>query len=503
MKNESVRDFQKVESCVRQPDAIASPPSLTRILAGALLFVAPLALRASPTDSQPMPNPRPAAVSKLLRNGPILVGGGSNSPDRGAAAEAWDQGSASWPPTGPMAVAREFPVVERFDDGRIFVAGGSTRQGDTALSSAEIFDPASGRWTLLPSMAFARQNAASLLLADGRVAVLGGFDGVLRQSHVEVFDPVTGEWTSFPDMSTPRSGCVAVLLRDQRWLVAGGRSDDGGTISSVEIFDPVARTWASGPSMMVAREFASALLLGDGQVYVTGGESDELGFLIRGAEIFDPTTSIWTLIPGKSGGPIRASSSPNDARLPVAATNLTAPTLTTLTLSTGAKTTLSALVSLDHTILGALPTEYLASENSGFSMATWKPWSPIPTFSLSSGRDTKTVYFKLRNAAGESRTMSNSIFFDPQISIGFFAIAGGKPVTKSLAVTLDHGVVGYSSEFLASENPDFAGAVWQPEADRPAFCLVPGSGTRTVFLKVRQFSIESAVASDTIRYNGK
>nr|WP_207683521.1 toxin TcdB middle/N-terminal domain-containing protein [Desulfonema magnum] len=57
------------------------------------------------------------------------------------------------------------------------------------------------------------------------------------------------------------------------------------------------------------------------------------------------------------------------------------------------------------------PTEYMVSEDKTFADASWKPYAEAPAFTLSSGYGLKTVYFKVRNADGESRAKSDDIEF--------------------------------------------------------------------------------------------
>ena len=51
----------------------------------------------------------------------------------------------------------------------------------------------------------------------------------------------------------------------------------------------------------------------------------------------------------------------------------------------------------------------MASKSSNFSGATWKPYSSAPSFTLSAATGTKTIYFKVKNAAGASNIMNANI----------------------------------------------------------------------------------------------
>ena len=74
--------------------------------------------------------------------------------------------------------------------------------------------------------------------------------------------------------------------------------------------------------------------------------------------------------------------------------------VTSFAINGGAASTTDPEVALDNAATES-PTEYMASEASDFSGATWEPYDTAPSFTLSSGEGgTKTVYFKVRNAAG-------------------------------------------------------------------------------------------------------
>ncbi len=100
-----------------------------------------------------------------------------------------------------------------------------------------------------------------------------------------------------------------------------------------------------------------------------------------------------------------------DARYSVIGFRLAAvPTqVVSFAINGGAATTPDPVVTLDNTATNS-PTEYMASESPDFSGATWQPYVTAPSFTLSSSEGgTKTVYFKVRNAGGESAPVSDAI----------------------------------------------------------------------------------------------
>jgi hypothetical protein len=71
---------------------------------------------------------------------------------------------------------------------------------------------------------------------------------------------------------------------------------------------------------------------------------------------------------------------------------------------------MSQTITLNNTVAGTTPTQYMASESPDFSGAAWLPYSNAPTFTLSSGAGTKIVYFEVKDGSGtESGFVSASI----------------------------------------------------------------------------------------------
>ncbi|MBW7864696.1 MAG: SUMF1/EgtB/PvdO family nonheme iron enzyme, partial [Candidatus Hydrogenedentes bacterium] len=92
---------------------------------------------------------------------------------------------------------------------------------------------------------------------------------------------------------------------------------------------------------------------------------------------------------------------------------ISAPELTTLSLNSGDTATSNPAVTLNNTCAGS-PTQYMASEDPAFTGASWATYGTAPTFTLSIGVGARTVYFKVKNAIGESGVASDSIFLEPQ-----------------------------------------------------------------------------------------
>ena len=83
--------------------------------------------------------------------------------------------------------------------------------------------------------------------------------------------------------------------------------------------------------------------------------------------------------------------------------------MSSFAINSGAVTTTNPVVTLNNTATLS-PTDYMASEASDFSGASWTAYSTGPSFTLSTGAGgEKTVYFKVKNADGESVAVSDTI----------------------------------------------------------------------------------------------
>jgi formylglycine-generating enzyme required for sulfatase activity len=111
---------------------------------------------------------------------------------------------------------------------------------------------------------------------------------------------------------------------------------------------------------------------------------------------------------------------------------------TSFSLAGGGATSTVGIVTLDHAYTGR-PTYYLVSEDAGFAGASWQAWTGLPAYTLSAGDGVKTVYLKLRNAAGEeSAAISDTIVLAaPPVTEGDYLVVdlSGGPSAPSYPVT--------------------------------------------------------------------
>jgi hypothetical protein len=135
-------------------------------------------------------------------------------------------------------------------------------------------------------MSAARTSHTATLLTDGTVLLAGG----LGLSSAEKYDPGTGKFTpATGSLNVPRLGHTATLLKTGKVLITGGEASlVGPPHATAELFDPSTGLFTlTTNNMSIARTGHNAILLSDGKVLITGGES-------VGADLFDPSTGLFT-----------------------------------------------------------------------------------------------------------------------------------------------------------------------------------------------------------------
>lgn len=225
------------------------------------------------------------ATYTLLRNGQILIAGGSNS----AAAFLYDPATNTVNATGSLSLMRRSGCAVLLRDGRVLALGGFNNTL-SSISDASLYDPTPGTWSNAAQLLVARHYHSATLLPDGRVLAVGGTTADGETSMAELYDPAANTWTATGSLAFARSGHTATLLASGKVLVTGG-SFNRAAVAQSELYDPATGTWSAASSLAVARENGTATLLPSGKVLFAGGfnSSGSLTFYAS-AELFDPNS---------------------------------------------------------------------------------------------------------------------------------------------------------------------------------------------------------------------
>jgi len=179
-----------------------------------------------------MAEPRGAHTATALKDGRVLIAGGGSghypSQDVYRSAEIFDPVTGRFTSAGQMTVGRHKHAAILLRNGKVLIVGGSdNRDWHGEYASAEIYDPASGAFKATGAMNTPRfkLTAAVALLSSGRVLVAGG------GPFAELFDETTGSFTKVPgSLGTARFFASATLLPGGKALITGGYAESRGTL---------------------------------------------------------------------------------------------------------------------------------------------------------------------------------------------------------------------------------------------------------------------------------
>jgi hypothetical protein len=228
-------------------------------------------------------------TATLLRNGSVLVAGGStgcDSPCYTASAELYDPETGEFAPTGKMTVPRAEARTAVLRTGEILLVGGAALSDGNSLVTAELYYPATGTFTSIGATHLSDATQI-MVLNDGKALVVGN-------SGTDVYDPSTKRFTSTGGMNAPRSKFGGAMLPDGRVLIAGGQAGGplGTRVTSTQIYDPAKGRFASGPELRERRfKLSKAVVsLRDGRVLIAGGAEQP--------EVYDPRSGIFVPVEG-------------------------------------------------------------------------------------------------------------------------------------------------------------------------------------------------------------
>ncbi|MBI3757782.1 MAG: DUF1929 domain-containing protein [Deltaproteobacteria bacterium] len=262
----------------------------------------------------------------FLADGQLLVTGGHNDEHGSYTADGVGLLSAylykadtnSWTTLPPMNAGRWYPTNTTLGNGEVLVTSGTMDVAYAKNLLSQVWQPANQTWRDLVNAQAQSVNAQALgvdlyprmfLAPDGRVFKAG------PDQDTWFLDPTDGgSWAAGPPSQWGlRSYGTAVMYEPGKILIAGGGNPSNGntplddSTATAEVIDlndanPV---WRSVAPMNFSRRHLNATLLPDGTVLVTGGV-DGPGFnneskAVFAAELWNPVTETWTLLPAMQG----------------------------------------------------------------------------------------------------------------------------------------------------------------------------------------------------------
>ncbi len=228
----------------------------------------------------------PGFTATLLKNGKVLIAGGSNTGGLVYAAELYDPSSGTFSLTGSLNTPRVGHTATLLPNGEVLVAGGVNSAGNY-LTSAELYNPLTGTFTPTGSMQTSREFFTATLLANGEVLAAGGENSNLVfpfLSSAELYNPATGKWSATGSLNTGRYNHTATLLSNGQVLMVGG----GAHLASTELYNPASGTFSVAANLNTGRTDHSTVSLTNGEALTMGGydgSGGNIGYL-SSAELF-------------------------------------------------------------------------------------------------------------------------------------------------------------------------------------------------------------------------
>ena len=246
----------------------------------------------------PMISSHSQHVALALPNGNVFIAGGYS----GASgltltnvAEIYQSTKNAWIPAANMPNAsngypgRAIAAAVELKDGTILVCGGTNSGGD--LGDSLIYNPATNAWTATDPLPFGAvlEGHTATLLRNGLVLVVGGDGGFGETTTAYTYDPSAApgsHWGFAQSLNTDsgRYAHSATLLPNGTVLISGGLRVNplpGATtnaLPSAQYFFPDFEGWSATATFTLgSRSFQTATLAQDGNVYFIGGTNGSIG----------------------------------------------------------------------------------------------------------------------------------------------------------------------------------------------------------------------------------
>ena len=227
----------------------------------------------------------------MTATGQLFVAGGHISDGRGLPdGNSYNPKTSTWTSLPAMSRGRWYPTVTELANGQLVVVAGRDQSGLVA-TVPEIWTGTSWRQLTGAARSFP-YYPRNFLAPNGKVFYAGE-----QQRTVYLNTGGAGSYSKVGDRryGTRDYGAAVMYLPGKILYVGGGRTTATAETIDLNVAAPV---WQWTGSMAYPRRHLNATLLPTGEVLVTGGTSgtsfNEPSMGVRVAEIWNPTTGVWT-----------------------------------------------------------------------------------------------------------------------------------------------------------------------------------------------------------------
>jgi hypothetical protein len=242
----------------------------------------------------PMKGGRWYASASTLPSGEVVVVGGVRNGvnDPNTLPQVWQTlpGGGWRDLTGAQSLVNLYSPMHVAPNGKVFMSG-------TAQLTRYLDTSGPGTWSDLGNRLYGMRDYGSAVMYEpGKVLITGGGDPPTATAETIDLNASSPAWSWTGSMHFPRRHVNATILPDGKVLATGGTSSGGfndatNAVLAAEIWDPSTGIWTQVARMQISRVYHStAVLLPDARVLIAGGgrPAPIAGVDNYNAEIYSP-----------------------------------------------------------------------------------------------------------------------------------------------------------------------------------------------------------------------
>lgn len=180
--------------------------------------------------------------------------------------------------------------------------------------------------------------------------------------------------------------------------------------------------------------------------------------------------------------------------------DITPPTISTFSIAGGAAYTNDENGEVTLTISATGASKMKVSNYANYSGATWETYSTSKSWTLlsPSSDGVKTVYINFRDTAGANASTSDTITLDTTLADPSLSINSGASATNDTDIVLTITANGASQMKIDNDTNFLNMSSWIDKTSTYNFTLPSGTGSKTVYLRVRDEAGNTKTTSDSI-----
>ena len=180
--------------------------------------------------------------------------------------------------------------------------------------------------------------------------------------------------------------------------------------------------------------------------------------------------------------------------------DVTPPTISTFSIAGGAQYTTDTDGNVTLTISASGASKMKVSNYANFSSSTWETYSTSKSWTLlnPSSDGEKTVYINFRDTAGTNVSTYDTITLDTTLADPSLSIDSGASATNETDVILTITANGASQMKIDNDTNFLNMSSWNDKTSTYNFTLPSGTGSKTIYLRVRDEAGNTKTTSDSI-----